>query len=68
MKTFKCSKFVRRDYECINIVYCIAEAAPDEDWIEIDGPIPSDVDPLFTKYAKPAGYAEPIRVQYFGFM
>lgn len=36
MKTFKNKHFIKRDYECTNIVFCEAEAAPDANWIECD--------------------------------
>ena len=36
MKTFKNKNFIKRDYECTNIVFCEAETAPNENWIECD--------------------------------
>ena len=36
MKTFKNKNFVKRDYECTNVIFCEAENAPDENWIECD--------------------------------
>lgn len=34
MKTFKNSKFTRRDYECSNVVCCVADSAPAPHWVE----------------------------------
>jgi hypothetical protein len=34
MKTFRNIKFIKRDYDCTNIVFCEAETAPNENWIE----------------------------------
>ena len=34
MKTFKNKNFTKRDYEATNVVYCIAEKAPSDEWIE----------------------------------
>jgi hypothetical protein len=36
MKTFRNIKFIKRDYDCTNIVFCEAETAPNENWIECD--------------------------------
>jgi len=37
MKTFKNANFIKRDYECTNIVACKAEVAPkDGKWVECD--------------------------------
>lgn len=36
MKTFKNKSFVKRDYEATNIVFCQAETAPNENWVEVD--------------------------------
>jgi len=34
MKTFKNTKFIQRDYETTNVVFCQAETAPDANWVE----------------------------------
>jgi len=34
IKTFKNINFTKRDYECTNVVFCQAENAPDENWVE----------------------------------
>jgi len=34
MKTFKNKNFTQRDYEATNIVFCMAQSAPNENWIE----------------------------------
>lgn len=36
MKTFKNANFTKRDYECTNIIACVAEKAPEGNWIECD--------------------------------
>ena len=34
MKTFKNTKFTTRDYEATQVVFCQAETAPNEFWVE----------------------------------
>lgn len=34
MKTFKNKQFKRRDYETTNVVFCQAESAPNDNWME----------------------------------
>jgi len=36
MKTFKNKNFIKRNYECSNIVFCQSETAPNENWVECD--------------------------------
>lgn len=36
MKIFKNKNFKKRDYEQTNLVFCQAEKAPTENWIECD--------------------------------
>jgi hypothetical protein len=36
MKTFKNTRFIRRDYEATNVVACQAETPPADWWIECD--------------------------------
>ena len=36
MKTFKNTQYKNRDFDCSNIVFCQAEKAPSENWIEVD--------------------------------
>ena len=36
MKTFKNIKFIKRDYEATNVIFCQAEKAPAENWVECD--------------------------------
>lgn len=43
MKTFKNKMFKTRDYEASNIVVCVAENAPNENWIETDNSIIADM-------------------------
>jgi hypothetical protein len=34
MKTFKNKNFTKRNYETANVVFCEAENAPNENWVE----------------------------------
>ena len=36
MATFKNINYVKRDFKTTNIVYCEADQAPDENWIEVE--------------------------------
>ncbi len=36
MKTFKNKNFIKRDYECTNVVFCQGESAPNDNYIEVD--------------------------------
>lgn len=57
MPTFKNKNFTKRDYECTNLVYCVADKAPDENWIECD-PSENTLSPLWIADG----------VQYFGYL
>lgn len=48
MKTFKNKNFTKRDYECTNVVACVAENAPDDNWIECDEEILNGLDRIHT--------------------
>ena len=37
-QVFVNQKFKKRDYECTNIVACVAEKAPDENYVPTDKP------------------------------
>lgn len=39
MKTFKNKNFTKRDYEATNVVACVADKAPNENWIESNNDI-----------------------------
>jgi hypothetical protein len=43
MTTFKNKNFTKRNYECTNVVFCIAETAPNENWIATDEAMPSSM-------------------------
>ncbi len=34
MKTYRNIHYTTRDYECTNVLFCIAPAAPSPDWVE----------------------------------
>lgn len=34
LKLYKNKNFTKRDYECTNVVYCIANSAPNHNWVE----------------------------------
>ncbi len=36
MRTFRNKHFTKRDYDCTNIVACVAAECPNENWIEDD--------------------------------
>lgn len=58
MKTFKNKNFVKRNYDCTNVVFCKAESAPDSNWIECDEDEIGDCDQLWIKGD----------VRYFGYL
>ena len=58
MKTFKNIHFVKRDYECTNLVACVGESAPDANWVECD---PSVLDGLNQLWIERS-------VRYFGYL
>lgn len=39
MNTYRNVNFTRRDYDCTNIVACVAESAPDENYALADASI-----------------------------
>lgn len=39
MQTFKNKHFTKRDYECSNIVACVAETAPDDNYVPADATV-----------------------------
>lgn len=57
VKTFKNKHFVKRDYESTNVVFCEAEAAPNENWIECE-PEENKLDQLYIQG----------NVKYFGYL
>lgn len=46
MKLFKNINFTKRDYECTNMVYCMADTPPGPQWEEVTGTIPSSMQML----------------------
>ena len=34
MNTYKNKNYTARNYECTNVIACVAENAPDENWIK----------------------------------
>lgn len=56
MKTFKNKNYTTRDYECTNVIACQAEVAPNDNWIECDESILTNLKQLWIE----AG------VRYFG--
>lgn len=34
MKTFKNKNFIKRNYDCTNIIFCQSEIAPNDNWVE----------------------------------
>ncbi len=58
MKTFKNKNFISRNYEGMNVVFCVAIAAPDGNWIETSESIPASMVQLWIQDG----------VRYFGWM
>lgn len=58
MKTFKNKNFTKRNYECTNVVFCIGESAPNDNWIETTEAMPENIRPLWIENG----------VQYFGWL
>lgn len=48
-KTFKNTKFVKRNYDATNIIYCTAETAPNAHWEETDEVIPYHLDAIYMR-------------------
>lgn len=64
MKTFKNKLFTKRDYECINVVFCQSEVAPSEHYEEID-----ENELLSSKCMELWSIDEKVgRVKYWGYM
>lgn len=49
MTTYRNTKFTRRDYECTNIVACVAVTAPAANWEPADESILSGLTKLYTQ-------------------
>jgi len=60
MKTFKNINFTKRNYETTNIVFCQAETAPNENWLECNE---LEIDLLNCKQLYKQG-----DVRYFGYL
>jgi hypothetical protein len=57
-KVFKNIHFTTRDYEVTNVVACIAESAPNENWVECDAAILAKLTKLWIQN----------NVQYYGWL
>lgn len=49
MQTFKNKKFIKRNRECTNLVACVADSAPNENWEACDASIIDNLDKLHTQ-------------------
>lgn len=49
MKTFKNKNFVKRNYECTNVIFCIGKEAPNDNWVETEESIPKNMQSLWTE-------------------
>jgi len=58
LKTFRNTKFTKRDYECSNVVACQAETAPGPQWVECDESFLAKMDRLWIQGG----------VRYFGWL
>lgn len=43
LNTYRNRNFVKRDYECTNVVYCLAPSAPSEEWVISQDAIPASM-------------------------
>jgi len=69
MKRFMNKNFTRRDYECTNVVACIADVAPSADWIECDETRFTGVNMCGRRFAEPLMQLWTERgVQYWGWL
>ena len=60
MKVFKNSKFIKRDFECINLVFCVSEKAPSENWQECN--------PIEVERANCVPLYKEGEVEYYGYL
>ena len=63
MNIFRNKNFTKRDYECTNVVACLADSAPDENWIptsheELNAMLRSPLQSLYIEK----------NVQYYGYL
>ncbi len=58
MQVFKNKSFTKRNYDCTNIVACMAENAPDENYEPVQAVILNRLTHLYTQNG----------VRYFGFL
>lgn len=67
MKTFRNKLFTTRDYECMNVAACQADACPTENWEECDESIltPPGKEPMRPLWIETINGE---RVQFFGWM
>jgi len=56
--TYRNTRWTRRDYECTNVVACVASVAPGAEWVECDESALDSLDHLYTQ----AG------VKYYGYL
>jgi len=49
MKVFKNKNYTKRDYEATNVIACISETPPNENWIEADEAILNGLNQLWTE-------------------
>lgn len=47
MAVFKNKNFIKRNYQCTNVVACVAETAPNENYIATDDSILENLKPLY---------------------
>jgi hypothetical protein len=49
MNAYRNKKFTARDYECTNVVACVADAAPAANWEPTDASILTGLTKLYTQ-------------------
>lgn len=58
MTTYRNINFKERNYECVNIVACVAPVAPSENYVEVEDKLLIGLEPIFQQN----------NVQYYGWL
>lgn len=63
MSTFRNKNWTKRDYECTNVVACVAEKAPGDNWVPCD---PYYLDQIISRGAQQLEICAGVR--YYGWL
>lgn len=58
MAYFRNKNFTKRDYECTNVIACVADSAPNENWISADESVINNLTQLWIENG----------VRYYGYL